>query len=558
MKKIRVMGILIFIMSLLCIMTYIGLHTCGEDVFLGSREITTENKDWNLTYKGKRVGTIRIPLKWKGGKGETVSITKQISFINGEEQYLCFQSVQSKVWVYVDGELVYTYGVNGAYALGKSPGSAWNVVKLSGIKSQYTVEITLESPYSFYSGRIPSVYTGTKTALYTYILRRKIPYFLIGLIVILIAVFILGSYLILRNMKMECGLYLTLAVFHLGLWFLVDSQMTQFIFRVQYYFSQLQCLLILSFPVILTAYVLSLREYEGDVIMEGVFIASILSMIVEHCLVLARLFDYVQMLPVTIIIYAFILVGVVRKGVLRWRKKRSWESISWRDIGLVFMISTGIRDLVINCCFLELPKGRWFHFGVLFFILIIFVGYEREFAAMYLSQVQEEKFKLLAYTDALTGLSNRASFEEQMDALRNHTCNWEKVYLVIVDINDLKWINDSLGHKFGDKAIIQVAKTMESIFGKYGCCYRIGGDEFCILIHKISGIKVKYMLDKLNYDIAKTYFVDGYTLSVASGYEVYETAAQKSVEDIFVKADKNMYYCKQEMKSKRKNKVDIF
>ena len=56
------------------------------------------------------------------------------------------------------------------------------------------------------------------------------------------------------------------------------------------------------------------------------------------------------------------------------------------------------------------------------------------------------------------------------------------------------------------------------------------------------------MLDKLTHDIANAHFVEGRSLSIACGYEVYEPSMSESVDDVFVRADKKMYSCKQAMK----------
>lgn len=556
MKKRHVMGTAIFIISFLLFIAYISWNTHGEDVFLGSKEITAETEGWNLLCNGERKGIIQIPAKLEGDKGESVSIMKQISFFNREEQYLCFRSTQSKVWVYVDGELVYTYGVNGTYALSKSPGSAWNVVKLSGLKNNYNVEILLESPYKFYSGKISTVYTGTKTALYTYILREHVPYFFIGLVVILISIFIFGSYLILKNMKIECGLYLTLTVFHLGLWFLADSTLSQFMFHTAYCFSQLECLLVLTFPLVFSSYLLSLREFTEDNIMKWAFRGSAYSVIVETGLVLTRTLDYVEMLPITILLNSIVFIDVIYNSYKRWTRQKGISNLNWHNLGVAVMMVTGIHDILITCCDTPLSGGKWFHVGVLFFILIIFMGYEREFATLHLTQLEDERFKVLAYTDGLTGLGNRASFEERMDSIRSNTRESESVCLVIIDINNLKSINDTLGHKFGDKAIKQVADSIKNVFSKNSFHYRIGGDEFCIIIHKMQRNKVKYLIDKLTHDVGSAYFVEGLSLSVACGYEVYEPSMSESIDDVFVRADKEMYDCKQAMKSSLKKTID--
>ena len=63
------------------------------------------------------------------------------------------------------------------------------------------------------------------------------------------------------------------------------------------------------------------------------------------------------------------------------------------------------------------------------------------------------------------------------------------------------------------------------------------------------------MLDKLTHDIGNAYFVEGRSLSIAWGYEVYEPSMSERVDDVFVRADKKMYSCKQAMKGSGENKV---
>lgn len=81
---------------------------------------------------------------------------------------------------------------------------------------------------------------------------------------------------------------------------------------------------------------------------------------------------------------------------------------------------------------------------------------------------QEELVRAL-YVDPLTGIWNRCAFEET-----DHTGP-----LAIVDLDSLKWVNDNLGHRAGDAALIQLAEILESIFEDE--VYRLGGDEFVVL-----------------------------------------------------------------------------
>ena len=100
-----------------------------------------------------------------------------------------------------------------------------------------------------------------------------------------------------------------------------------------------------------------------------------------------------------------------------------------------------------------------------------------------LSRVMKEKYekeKLLyiSNTDELTRCFNRHAYEERIN---NLDLREEWIY-ISMDLNNLKHTNDSLGHAAGDELICAAADCMRENFGKYGNVYRIGGDEFVVII----------------------------------------------------------------------------
>ena len=78
-------------------------------------------------------------------------------------------------------------------------------------------------------------------------------------------------------------------------------------------------------------------------------------------------------------------------------------------------------------------------------------------------------------------------------------------------------INDEHGHIAGDKALIKIAKTIYKAMGKYGYCYRIGGDEFCVILKKDSLAKMSDATE--NYDAYQsiTKLIDDFNFSVEKG-----------------------------------------
>lgn len=106
-----------------------------------------------------------------------------------------------------------------------------------------------------------------------------------------------------------------------------------------------------------------------------------------------------------------------------------------------------------------------------------------------LEEQYEENYKALI-TDALTGISNRYSYEVYCRQVNNMN-DLSNLYLVSCDVNGLKTVNDSCGHNAGDELIVGAATVLENSFGKVGKVFRIGGDEYVAIIFCDSPDEVK-------------------------------------------------------------------
>jgi diguanylate cyclase (GGDEF)-like protein/PAS domain S-box-containing protein len=96
---------------------------------------------------------------------------------------------------------------------------------------------------------------------------------------------------------------------------------------------------------------------------------------------------------------------------------------------------------------------------------------------------QEEKIRKLAYYDFLTKLPNRKLFKEEVENyIKSSHYNHSKFALMFLDLDNFKWVNDTLGHKVGDKVLLYVSKELQSIVNEDSIVGRLGGDEFVILI----------------------------------------------------------------------------
>mgnify|MGYP000458883353 FL=1 len=146
--------------------------------------------------------------------------------------------------------------------------------------------------------------------------------------------------------------------------------------------------------------------------------------------------------------------------------------------------------------------------------------------------------------DILTKLPNRTAFENRMEYYRTE-CLGQGPMVMIVDLNGLKEINDTYGHKAGDLAIIRIAQLLDRHFGQPLRTYRIGGDEFCVLAEgeteETFGQRIRHFLGEVE-EADKEY---AFSFSAAYGYV---KSGEEGIDKAFIYADKKMYACKMQMK----------
>ncbi len=148
-------------------------------------------------------------------------------------------------------------------------------------------------------------------------------------------------------------------------------------------------------------------------------------------------------------------------------------------------------------------------------------------------------YRKLANTDSLTGLFNRTAFNSDLEKL-----SAEKEYSIIsMDLNNLKEVNDTKGHQAGDRYIINATGIIREVFGKQGSCYRIGGDEFCVIITRSgSNTITEELVQKLEDKIA-AYNQSNPTepLGIAWGYDSTDPDTIRDYSEILHSADNKMY-----------------
>lgn len=154
----------------------------------------------------------------------------------------------------------------------------------------------------------------------------------------------------------------------------------------------------------------------------------------------------------------------------------------------------------------------------------------------------EKKIFLMAYTDALTGLKNRAAYTEVLDSTERLRPLKTSLCCVVLDLNKFKNINDTFGHAVGDAALKSTAICLKKAFSDLDASiFRVGGDEFYLLLKDVTEEVVEKRLavfDDLLLGMGNELSL---YLTSARGYAFVPDDPSVSLEDVFNLADKAMY-----------------
>jgi len=161
----------------------------------------------------------------------------------------------------------------------------------------------------------------------------------------------------------------------------------------------------------------------------------------------------------------------------------------------------------------------------------------------------EEKIKYLSYHDKLTGLYNRAYFEEKLNIFNDY--KYWPVSIMVGDVNGLKLTNDVFGHLEGDKLLVKIAGILQEVCDKRGIVARWGGDEFAVILPNTDSPKMVDITAEIQ-KACQTSDIEPIKISIALGWAT--KSADIPIHEVIKEAEEKMYRHKLlEDKSTRSN-----
>lgn len=163
----------------------------------------------------------------------------------------------------------------------------------------------------------------------------------------------------------------------------------------------------------------------------------------------------------------------------------------------------------------------------------------------------KQKIEELAFSDVLTGLPNRLLLAERIkQSITFSSRNNTTFALLFLDLDHFKQINDSLGHPFGDRVLIEVTERLKRCVRQVDTASRLGGDEFVLLLHQADASGAEICARRVLEELSAPFTLDGmnFTVTCSIGIALFP-ADGCTMDDLIKNADSAMYHVKERGRS---------
>lgn len=519
-----------------------------------------------VTEDGTEVDTSKLRYLEGTKVYEEFSIYNTVPENIAEGQYLCFRSKNIFYKIYLNGELVYEPYVPQSDVYNDSLGTRWNYVPLHLEDGGRQIEIRVMKVYESATSSLDNMYIGEPARAVMDTVGEKLVAFITSILLLFV-----GVILIVADIPINRGeqknhelAYLGLFALSIATWCLVETHLLTFYIGNSRIMQLISCCSLMLIAIPLTLYLDAAFGFRRKAIvsgMVGISFGSFVVCMLLHFTGVADVHETLNLSHIVLVLSAVILLYTIIVNIFHVGNKENNKADNaggkvnvysiLRGLGLGGLSVATVIDLFRYYKGSNNDAAMFVRIGLLIFVLCFGVStLEKTINAVKLG-ARAEFMSQLAYKNGLTGVGNRTAFKERFgEYMKDEDIS---VGILMFDINDLKFVNDNIGHHAGDKMLMQSSDMIKEAFLQVqGECFRIGGDEFVVLV---SGEDVASRCEK-----GIRYFEEAmhsynqqpekeFRVSIAVGYDIYNNNLNgTTLVDIYQSADSKMYENKKKMK----------
>lgn len=520
----------------LVVAVWIGVTSVTSDNRLDTETASLIEGDFTITYGGVSFQS-PLPVKINASGGDVIVVSKKLDKSSIDGNSIIFYTVQSWVDIFIDDVCMLSSDRGRKTPFPLSAASAWQFIRLPDDFDGKILRIEIEPVFDKSARSLPAVYTGTK-ASFLYMILKK------GLLSLFVDVFILtiGIVLSFAGMFVKDKIlrrrFIRLGIFGLtvSLWCIFEAKSLQLFSGNSPVMLYLLYSCFFLLPVTGLYFFQSFPCFSRDSVLTFLFRLSCINFIIIQFLQIFGIFHFTDMIITIHILVPVIFVEIVRSYHKFYKmEKNKEERYIYRAILVLFLFCCG--DVLLFYIDPGADVGRSSKLGMLFFFIALGIIVTNQINDLKINAVRQRIYEELAYTDVMTGLGNRAAFEKRLNEYKKNP--WaEETMILVADMNYLKHINDNFGHAAGDKALKAISKCLQTAFAPDCFCYRVGGDEFCVIGRNIGKENFECKLRNFHGLLAEEEKNVSQPLSVACGYQILGST---DIMECLKQADELMY-----------------
>ena len=470
--------IILFAISFIC--ACISLIGEVRQQGMEHNKIQNLNEGWYYWEKDEKV-SVTLPADIEYHDSDTLELFHDGFSESDGSRYLQMRGVKYDTKIYAGEKLIYRFDDKG---IGQNRTVLDNIICLAqfpeDMNDRQLVMVFQNKEDGFYN--IHEVITGSWDAVLLNVFWKNAYTLFMTFFMIVLGVLSLGLAFVMHSISMEGKKLIYIALFLLtcGVWCLTDSSFIQLLagYGTTIIYINFYAFMLILVPMV--HYLKSLGDMKKYRFFPAFIYLGYLNIIVQSLLVYSNKFSFFQMLPATHILYvAGVLISI---ALLVYEYRQSGE----KELAVCIraFVSEGIIGVItiFAYAFHFHAYQNLFQIGILLFVMILLHSLGKELMENMKYRTEVEIYRKMAEEDKLTGLKNRRSFDIMIQSMEENHRKCKDALMIFADLNGLKKVNDNYGHTDGDALIAAAASCIDKAYSSMGDCYRIGGDEFCIII----------------------------------------------------------------------------
>ncbi len=463
--------------------------------------------------------------------------------VSESEQVMLLRSHLTGYQVTADGKVVY----DGS----KGDGGSIQLICIPAC-SELQIEFTGVALSSVGTIKQSEAYVGDRLGMYMFLIQSNVYVFVFVIAALLFGItnIIVGLYMRSARVHERCDALLSLGVYILltGVWIVTDSNLLVIFTKRTGLVELISFLAFYGLPVALLGFTEKMLPGNKRMfrILQNIFIVLLMMYSINY---IWKLVPLVVMIGAEHTMMALAIILVLKCCVQAFREHTDPKLIRVM-LGYISFSVCSICALIFF--YLGNTRGYSFSYMVGILMFVFFLSYAACIAVY--EQIREnanlEVYTRMAFQDMMTELGNRAAFLEEQKLVAGHRGSFA---YIMIDANNLKKINDTLGHQKGDELLIGIAECIRAGVGGRGNCYRIGGDEFVVSLKDVTEEEVRQCMASIQAEVESADRQSNIEISAAMGY-AWTAAMDQNVDKLLEQADGAMYENKMAMKQRREDR----